>query len=71
MLYNQGQAVRMANQATAPSKVRAKIENMPTPVNEDEILDWDCALETPPPSRGSSSQIVVTLRNVQISPSAI
>ena len=60
------QAVTMSTQATAPTKSG----NLFSPVTEDAILDWDCALETPP-SLQRSGQIVVTLREVQIEPSPV
>ena len=70
MLYNQEEAVTMSSQATAPAKAPTKTGNVSTAVIEDEILDWDCALETPPPSQ-RSGQLVVTLRKIQIEPSPV
>ena len=70
MLYNRDEAITMSNGlGAAPAKLNAKLDE-PTPVHDDEILDWDCALETPPPPR-RSGRIEVTLRKVQISPSPI
>ena len=60
----------MSTQATAPAKSPAKTGNVFAPSTEDQILDWDCALETPP-SPQRSRQIAVTLREVQIEPSPV
>ena len=57
---------------TAPAKLDAKriAASQPSPVHEDEILDWDCALETPPPPQ-RSGRIEVTLRRSESGPSAV
>ena len=57
---------------TAPAKIGAKrsAASEPSPVHEDEILDWECALETPPPPQ-RSGRIEVTLRRSEIGPSAV
>ena len=54
--------------AKAPAKADSMPSGQPSPVFEDEILNWDCALEiAPPPAR--SGRIEVMLRRVEAGPS--
>jgi hypothetical protein len=45
-------------------------KNAPSPLDNEEILDWDCALETPPPPN-HSGKIEVVLRKVTFHPSSV
>ena len=56
---------------TAPAKMTTNCgdTSQPSAVDADEILDWDCALDTPPPA-ARSGRIEVTLRKAQTGPSA-
>jgi hypothetical protein len=57
---------------TAPAKPKVKLASasQPSPVFGDEILDWDCALETPPPAQ-RTGRIEVDLRKAQTGPSPV
>jgi len=57
---------------TAPAKldVIPAGTSQPSLVHDDEILDWDCALVTPPPPH-RSGRIEVTLRPAQTAPSPV
>ena len=57
---------------TAPAKLKedAARTSQPSPVFGDEILDWDCALETPPPAQ-RTGRIQVDLRKAQTGPSPV
>ena len=57
--------------ATAGAKVTSTAQHdQPGTVYEDEILDWDCALQTPPPPR-RSGRIEVTFRKITIHPTSV
>src|SRR5271165_1090976 len=69
MPYNREQRVMMSgSQGAAPKLKQPADKNQPAPVFEDEILDWDCALEVPPPSQ-RSGRIEVILRKLETEPS--
>jgi len=69
MFYNQGMSEALG---TAPAKIKTtSLEaSQPSPVYDDEILDWDCALEAPPPAQ-RTGRIEVTLRKAQSTPSPV
>ena len=54
---------------TAPAKVNPKLAE-PSRVFDDEILDWDLALDTPPPAQ-RSGRIEVTLGKLETGPSSV
>ena len=60
----------MANVTAATLAKISKSINEPTPVVCEELLDWDCAFETPPPA-ARSGRIEVTLRKVESGPSPL
>ena len=65
MVYNSTMAT-LSNSAT-----RTRLSPLqPTPVYEDEILDWDCSFDNPPPPK-ASGRIEVILRKAEIEPSPI
>jgi len=72
MPYNRGRRHNVSESlGTAPAKLNTNrlAANQPSAVQADEILDWDCALEAPPPAQ-RSGRIEVTLRKAETGPSA-
>lgn len=66
-----GTVMTFEARGTAQTKIINPVEKTgPSPVYEDEILDWDCALETPPRSRRSGT-VNVVLRKAQSNPSPV
>ena len=53
---------------TAPAKVELTENRKLHPLDDDDVLDWDFALEIPPTAQ-RSGRIEVTLRKVNTSPS--
>ena len=55
---------------TAPAKVDTRLTEIGNPgvTGDDEVLNWDFALENPAPAR-RSGRIEVTLRKIQTGPS--
>ena len=55
--------------STGVSKARLA-PTQPTPVYEDEAIDWDCSFDNPPPPK-KSGRIEVLLRQVEDEPSPV
>jgi hypothetical protein len=54
----------MSEKQTLDAHNTAKVVPLPLPIDiDDELLDWDARIETPPPPRRSGT-IQVTLRRI-------
>lgn len=67
MIYNVDE-VTMAG-STGVAKARPN-PPQPTPIYEDEVIDWDCSFDDPPPPQ-ESGRIEVVLRRVEVEPSPV
>jgi hypothetical protein len=56
--------------ATIPEPIRAAATSSPVRVDEEDLINWDYALETVPAPR-RSGRIEVTLRKITISPPTV
>ena len=59
----------MMSDSTLTSKARS-IDPQPSRVHDDELLDWDCSFDNPPPPK-NSGRIEVILRKVDLGPSSV
>jgi hypothetical protein len=67
MTYNVDEVKMASSTGVANARVNPP---QPTPVYEDEVIDWDCSFDDPPPPR-DSGRIEAVVRRAKVEPSPV